>query len=460
VDKATAAFNTLTETLGKINTEEERKLGLVDEGETAALGAVDDASTQDRTETTDAQTELETAAGVTIEEARANYVPALTAAAQATLTLNTTLGDIDTSLMELKDTLDDESTADRIATNAAIQAVADAAVQNVIGLEAAAGITFSDATANFAAAPSAIEQAGIDRDTGLAGVNAEETDAINEVNDQGVADLLRTDAQKTTARDQYIVARDATIAQHNAAVLALNIGHADDVSDVKDRLDETLVDIDQTLIDTLAEIRDDKVAFDTKMNELIQAINNQANVATINAGRDLTLARERLDELAEEAKNNQWKADIGKIANVGLTIAGGVVGTVVAGNPLAGAAVGQAVGGLAEQAIVGDLFHFTATDRIARRTAFEAASTQRRDPYFPTPQQLQNARDVSREIVSGFTEGLQAEATRNGGLSAELNGGGTPENEPVVLQFQFEDGTISELTGQIRRLQQQDRSSF
>ena len=62
----------------------------------AATGAAD----RLRATTDAAQQALETGAGVSIEEARANFVPALSSAAQATLTLNATMQALDTSFRE------------------------------------------------------------------------------------------------------------------------------------------------------------------------------------------------------------------------------------------------------------------------------------------------------------------------------------------------------------------------
>ena len=54
----------------------------------SALGTLDATGREDRLTTQTAQRELAVGAGVSIEEARANFVPALSNAAQATLTLN------------------------------------------------------------------------------------------------------------------------------------------------------------------------------------------------------------------------------------------------------------------------------------------------------------------------------------------------------------------------------------
>ena len=61
------------------------------------------------------------------------------------------------------------------------------------------------------------------------------------------------------------------------------------------------------------------------------------------------------------------------------------------------------------------LFHFPETDWIAQDIA--KSETLRRDqetPYFADQDQIRNARDVSREIVKGVTEGLDIGNRRNG----------------------------------------------
>ena len=64
------------------------------------------------------------------------------------------------------------------------------------------------------------------------------------------------------------------------------------------------------------------------------------------------------------------------------------------------------------------LFHFPETDRIARDTAIsQTLRSSREKPYFADQNQIQNARDVSREIVAGVQEGLNI--GNSGGLGGE-----------------------------------------
>ena len=125
-------------------------------------------------------------------------------------------------------------------------------------------------------------------------------------------------------------------------------------------LRKNLVSIDEKLDVELAEIREAKIVFDTRIGELINAINEQANFDGANLKEDTAAMREELEAIAEEQRNNAWKGAILKIASTGITIAGVAAGTAL-GNPAAGLAVGQAVGGIVEQG-GNELFH------LSRRT--------------------------------------------------------------------------------------------
>ena len=137
----------------------------------SALGALDATGTEDRFTTQTAQRELAVGAGVSIEEARANFVPALSSAAQATLTLNATMQALDTSFRETIAEIQNAGLVDRQSVDLAIQtAIAEAAAQQT-ALETQAGTTFADASAAFTPGLSDISQAGVDRDTTLGDID-------------------------------------------------------------------------------------------------------------------------------------------------------------------------------------------------------------------------------------------------------------------------------------------------
>ena len=235
----------------------------------------------------------------------------------------------------------------------------------------------------------------------------------------------------------------------------MNLAEAADIREVKDTLKVNLAAINDNISAELAEVREQKIAFDTKMNELITAVNTQANQDVLTLNADTAAIRTELEAIAEEARDNAWKGALAKMANVGITIAGVAAGTAL-GNPVAGLAVGQAVGGLVEQG-ANELFHFEQTDAIARRLARAAALHQPRaaPDYLPTPDQLRNARDVGREVVAGFTEGL---TTRGGGGDSRPQEVRFPEEFRADIHLNFTDGGVQVLRDQVVRLQQQDRT--
>ena len=104
------------------------------------------------------------------------------------------------------------------------------------------------------------------------------------------------------------------------------------------------------------------------------------------------------------------------------------------------------------------LFHFDQTDAIAHRLARSAALNRPRaaPAYLPDSNQIRNARDVSKEIVAGLTEGL---SQRNSGFGNEgaSQQSGFPEEITATLEIVFPDGTVQELRDQIIRLEAQDR---
>lgn len=460
VDLNTQALQALTEALRTAATQRGSALSQAATQHREALGALDAAGAADRASTTASQRDLETGAGVSIEEARANFVPALSSAAQATLTLNASIQVLDTSFKAAIAEIQQSGLVDRQAVDDAIgQAIAGALAQQT-ALETQAGTTFAAASAAFTPGLSDIDQAGADRDTALSGISANETAELDAVSAQSIADRLETDAAITETRDQYIKERDAEIFKHNAAILQLNLAEAADIKAVRATLTTNLTSIDKKLDVELAEIRETKVVFDTRMNELITAINADANesVATLNA--DTAAMRTSLEELAAEARDNAWKSALLKIASTGITVAGVAVGAAV-GAPQAGLVVGQAVGGLVEQG-GNELFHFERTDRIARSIARqETLRRSRSSPnYLPDANQIRNARDVSREIVAGVTEGLNIGSRRDGGLGDASQQASFPEELTAQVVIQFPDGSVQELADQVLRLREQDRTNL
>ena len=422
----------------------------------SALGALDATGREDRLTTQTAQRELAVGAGVSIEDARANFVPALSSAAQATLTLNATMQALDTSFREAISEIQNAGLVDRQSVDLAIQtAIAEAAAQQT-ALETQAGTTFGDASAAFTPGLSDISQAGVDRDTTLGDIASSETEEIDALNAQSIADRLETDAAITETRDVFLKASAQETLKYQTEVRQINNAMRLAIRAVNKTLQVNLENIDDTLDTELAEIRELKTVFDTKISAMITAINEQGNLDVANLKSDTAAMRSSLETIAEEARDNAWKDAILRVANVGITIAGVAAGTAL-GNPVAGLAVGQAVGGLVEQGGQ-ELFHFESTDAIAHRMARSAAFRRPRPApnYLPTPDQLRNARDVGREVVQGFTEGLSQRNSGFGNVGASQQSG-LPEEITATLQIQFPDGTVQELRDQIIRLEAQDR---
>ena len=449
VDLNTQALQALTDALGQ-----------ADADRLSGLRALDAAGAADRTQTETAQQVLETEAGVSIEAARANFVPALSSAAQATLTLNETMRELDTSFREAIAEIQESGLVDRQAVDAAIQARIREATAQQTALETQAGTTFAEASLAFQPGLSDIAQAGVDRDTALGDIDRSEIEGIEDINAQSIADRLETDAAITEARDAYIRARDLEIFRHNTAILQLNQAEADDIRSVRATLSKNLVSIDGKLDVELAEIRETKIVFDTRIGELINAINEQANFDVANLKEDTAAMREELEAIAEEERNNAWKGAILKIASTGITIAGVAAGTAL-GNPVAGLAVGQAVGGLVEEA-GNELFHFDQTDAIVRRLSRQAAvrSPRPAPDYLPTPTQLRNAEDLGREVISGFLDGVNQRSRGTGGFGDAAQQTSFPEEITAQVVIQFPDGSTQELADQILRLRDQDRTNL
>ena len=423
----------------------------------SALGALDVTGREDRFTTQTAQRELAVGAGVSIEEARLNFAPALSSAAQATLTLNATMQALDTSFRETISEIQNAGLVDRQSVDLAIQtAIAEAAAQQT-ALETQAGTTFTEASAAFTPGLSDISQAGVDRDTTLGDIDRSETTEIDALNAQSIADRLETDAAITETRDAFLKASAQETLKYQTDVRQINNAMRVAIREVDKTLQVNLESIDDTLDADLAEIRELKTVFDTKISAMITAINEQGNLDVANLKADTAAMRSSLEAIAEEARNNQWKSALAKIANVGIQVTGVAVGTAV-GAPQVGLVAGQLAGGLVEQG-VNELFHFESTDAIAHRMARSAAFRQPRPApnYLPTSTQLKNAADLGREVVAGFTEGLAQRNRSDDGFAGASQQASFPEEITATVVVQFPDGVVQEIRDATLRLEQQDR---
>ena len=107
------------------------------------------------------------------------------------------------------------------------------------------------------------------------------------------------------------------------------------------------------------------------------------------------------------------------------------------------------------------LFHFDQTDAIAHRLARSAALNRPRaaPAYLPDSNQIRNARDVSKEIVAGLTEGLSQRNSGFGNVGASQQSG-FPEEITATVQIVWPDGSTQEIADQILRLREQDRTNL
>ena len=146
---------------------------------------------------------------------------------------------------------------------------------------------------------------------------------------------------------------------------------------VNKTLQVNLESIDDRLDAELAEIRELKTVFDTKISAMITAINEQGNLDVANLKADTAAMRSSLETIAEEARDNAMEIGSGKNRERG-NYRGGCsyrdCRGCTAGRVLV---AGQIVGGLVEQG-GNELFHFSQTDMIARRISRSAAYSQPR----------------------------------------------------------------------------------
>lgn len=91
----------------------------------------------------------------------------------------------------------------------------------------------------------------------------------------------------------------------------------------------------------------------------------------------------------------------------------------------------------------------------------EALRRSRSSPnYLPDANQIRNAKDVSREIVAGVTEGLEIGNRRDGGLGDASQQASLPEEIVATVVVEFPDGSVQELADQVLRLREQDRTNL
>ena len=123
-------------------------------------------------------------------------------------------------------------------------------------------------------------------------------------------------------------------------------------------LQVNLESIDDTLDTELAEIRELKTVFDTKISAMITAINEQGNLDVANLKADTAAMRSSLETIAEEARNNAMEIGSGKNRECGNSRSQVSPSGLPWVHRKLGLVAGQLAGGLVEQG-VNELFHIS-----------------------------------------------------------------------------------------------------
>ena len=446
LDLSTQALNAFNAAITEINA------NLVGEREgIIAAGELDRESVAgeraDAISETDAQiAALEADAGISFEDALANFVPEVDASTAALQAFSGALLAITADAAARREgviaagVLDRETVAGERA-----DAISETGAA-IAGLEAEAGITFDAALVDYVPALNATTQALVDLTDALDAINRGESEALAGVTAAGAADRLSVDEEIAARREQFDT--DIRQAELDQVTRLIDIEYAtgQQIADVNAQLKVRLGEISDTLSATLTAIRENKIAFDNAIFVEIRDVESQAAAAIGEVRADAAIMRAEIEAIAEEARNNAWKAGLLKMANVGITIAGAAAGLVIAGPPgaVAGAQAGAAVGGLVEQA-GNELFHFPQNDLMAFRAGQQAARGTS-VAFSPDAAQRQNAQDFSKYFGEGFASERGSQASGSGG-----------GERPVIVQLVLNDRVVQEVFTRGSELRSQDR---
>ena len=321
-----------------------------------------------------------------------------------------------------------------------------AARQEILDLETAAGTTFD-------AALSALPET-VDASTAALNRFQASLDAINEqlaldtdaVLAEGTTDRAATAAAITGRGIELDTAIAAETDAYRAERLGITDTEAADIETAETTLTEELADIDQGIDTLLAEVRAEKLAFDTEVFNDIREIERDAAADIGEVRADAAVMRAEIEALAAEARNNAWKDAILKVANVGVRVTGAVVGGIAGGpaGAAAGERIGGVIGGLVEDAGQ-ELFHDPQNDLLAFRAGQQAARGT--SPAFsPNETQRQNAADFSEHFGAGFASARQDQS--------EVGGN---SDRPIIVQLHLNDRVVQEFTVRQAELRGQDR---
>lgn len=320
-----------------------------------------------------------------------------------------------------------------------------AARQEIVDLETAAGTTFDVA---LAALPETVDAstAALNRfQAAIASINEGLALATDAVLAEGTADRAATGVAITERGTELDAAIAAETDAYRAERLDITDTEAADIEVVETDLTTDLASIDQGIDTLLAEVRADKLEFDTEVFNDIREIERDAATDIAEVRADAAAMRAEIEALAAEARNNAWKDAILKVANVGVRVTGGIVGGIVAGpaGAAAGERIGGVIGGLVEDAGQ-ELFHDPQNDLLAFRAGQQAARGT--SPAFsPNAVQRQNAEDFSHYFGAGFASG-----------QGPLDETGESER-PLIVQLHLSDRAIQEIFLRGSELRGQDR---
>ena len=445
VDASTQALNTFNEAIASINAELlGERAGIVSEG--AADRVEVEASRVALTSETEARiAELEARAGISFEAALGNFVPEVDASTRALNAFTAVLDRIASEESERRGSVLAAGALDRETVAGERAGIIADADRQIAGLEADAGISFSEALAVYTPALSASAEALEDFRSNLERIRREELSALSGVSAARVLDRQTTDEAIAERRAQFDA--DVRGAELDAQTRLIDIEYAagQQIAEVNANLKVELGEINVRLSEALAAIRENKIEFDNEIFAEIREIERvaAADIAEVNA--DAAVMRGELEAIAAEARDNAWKKGILKLANIGITIAGVAAGAVVGGpaGAQAGAEIGGVVGGLVEQA-GNELFHSPENDLLAVRAGIVAARG-RSVAFSPDAIQRQNAGDFSRYFGEGFASERERQPT------------GESNARPIIVQLIMNDRVIQEVFARGSELRLQER---
>ena len=445
LDASTEALNTFNQAIASINA------NLL--GERAGIAAEGGADRSEVAATRIALTgeteariaELESRAGISFEAALGNFVPEVDASTRALNAFTAVLEQIASEDAERRGAVVAAGVLDRETVAGARADAISETDAAIAGLEADAGISFSDALATYTPALNASAQALADFTASLERIRSDELAALAGVSAARVADIASRDEEIAERRAQFDADVRGAELDQQTRLIDIEFASGQQIAEVNANLKVELGAINVRLSETLAAIRENKVEFDNAVFAEIREIERvaAADIAEVNA--NALVMRAEIAAIAEEARDNAWKQGLLKMANIGITIAGVAAGAVVGGPAGArvGGQIGGAIGGLVEQG-GNELFHSPQNDLMAFRAGVQAARGAS-VAFSPDAVQRQNAADFSQYFGEGFASERERQPTRE------------TTDRPIIVQLVMNDRVIQEVFARGSELRLQER---